>query len=396
MIADIVGHERRLCFNYFYDNFSREEATYGLMHDMLPTKHNDSSVAASGYLLAAMAVGVDFGYISAKEAEEICVRVLKTHAKLETKGGFYYHFYNMWDGQRARKSELSVIDTALFLAGALTAGGCFGGEVLRLARELYLKCDWEYFYDKGKKMFYMGEFEKGFSGHWDVYAEQLIIYFLAAGSPLGENIAYEAYKTFDKSKGEYGGYEYIYSWFGSLFTHQFSHAFIDFRNRLDDEGINWFENSVKATYANREYCKARGKDFKGFGDDGWGLTSCLTPRGYTGHIGVEPSGNNNTENICEGTIPPCGAIGSLPFTPEISVAALKHFYTIEGLEGEYGLKDAYNESVGWVSDNYISIDKGISLLMAANYEKQTVWRYFNSLPEIKKAFETLHFNKESI
>lgn len=396
MIDNLVDYERRRCFDYFYDNFSREEATYGLMHDMYPTKHNNSSVAASGFLLAAMVVGTDFGYISRKEAEEIAVRVLKTHAKLETKQGFYYHFYNMWDGARSTNSELSIIDTALYLAGALTAGACFGGEVLSLARKQYLNCNWEYFYCKEKKMFYMGEFENGFSGYWDVYAEQLIQYFLAAGSPKGEKIAAEAYGAFTRLKGEYGGISYIYSWFGSLFIHQFSHAFIDFRNTVDKDGVNWFENSVNATLANRAYCIAHKDRFIGYGEDGWGLTSCLTPYGYTGHIGVEPSGNNNTENFSEGTIAPSGALGSFPFTPEESLSALKHFYSKPDLAGEYGLKDSYNENLGWTSGNYISIAKGITLLMMANYEKQTVWRYFNSLPEIKKAFETLHFKKENI
>lgn len=395
MTMDLVEYERRRCFEYFYDNFSRDGKTFGLMHDMYPTKHNDGSVAASGYLLAAMVIGVDFGYISRGEAEEIVVKVLNTHARLETKQGFYYHFYNMWDGERARMCELSIIDTALYLAGALTAGAYFGGEVMRLAREQYMKCNWEYFYSKEKKMFYMGEFEKGFSGYWDVYAEQLITYFLAAGSPKGEKIAAEAYYSFARLKGEYGGYEYIYSWFGSLFTHQFSHAFLDFRDKVDKDGVNWFKNSVNATLANRAYCIAHKAQFKGYGEDGWGLTACLTPRGYTGHIGVEPSGNGNTENIAEGTIPPCGALGSLPFTPKESLSALKHFYSKPGLAGKYGLKDSYNEDLNWISGNYISIDKGITLIMAANYEKQTVWRVFNTLPEIKKAYETLQFKKEN-
>jgi len=394
--VNLIERERRLCFDYFYDNFDKAPETFGLTHDKFPTKHNDCSVAANGFMLAAMAVGADFGYISRGEAESICIKALKTHERLETKKGFYYHFYNMWDGLRARYSELSIIDTALFLAGALTAGGFFGGETLELARKLYLRCDWEYFYCKDKKFFRMAEFDKGFDGYWDVYAEQLIMYFLAAGSPSGQNIALEAYRSFKRLEGEYGGYKFIYGWFGSLFNHQFSHAFIDFKGTKDEFGTDWFENSVKATLANRAFCMDNANVHKGYGKDGWGLTSCQTRDGYKGHIGAPPSGNGNTENVAEGTIPPCGALGAMPFTPNESISALNHFYSKPELVGKYGLKDAYNEGQGWYSDCYISIDKGVTLLMLANYERQTVWRSFCSLPEIKTAFKTLQFKKENI
>ena len=395
MDVNLIERERRICFEYFYDNFDRAPETFGLTHDMHPTKHDDCSVAASGFMLAAMAVGVDFGYITREEGEEICIKTLETHAKLETKKGFYYHFYNMSDGKRTRRCELSIIDTALLVAGALTAGACFGGKTLELARAIYLRCDWEYFYCKEKKYFYMAEFDNGFSGYWDVYAEQLITYFLAAGSPLGKNIALEAYESFQRLKGSYGGYEFYYGWFGSIFTHQFSHAFLDLEGKKDAFGTDWFENSKKATLANRAFCIDESDKHKGYGKNAWGLTSCLTKDGYKGHIGAPPSGNGNTENVSDGTVPPCGALGSLPFTPKESIAALEYYYSKPEIIGRYGLTDAYNEDIGWYSRSYISIDKGITLLMLANYEKRTVWRYFCSLPEIQNAFKTLEFIKEN-
>ncbi len=387
--------ERRHCFDYFYQRFSRDEKTYGLMPDAVPCDDGNCSVAACGFMLAGLAVGADFNYISKAEAEEICIKSLKTYKNLTTDHGFYYHFYDMDGGGVSRGSELSLIDSALLFAGALTAGGYFGGEVLKLSREMYLKCDWEYFYCHSAKLFYMGRFARGFSGYWDNYAEQLIVYFLAAGSPKGEKIALEAYNAFERLKGAYmGGKEYIHTWFGSLFAHQFSHAFIDFYGYKDGDGVDWFENSKTATLENRRYCMLNAAKHRGYGENGWGLTSCLTEHGYKGRIGVEPSGNGNAENLSNGTIAPAGALGSVVFTPEESLAALNHFYGIKELVGEYGLYDAYNEGHGWFSKGYISIDKGITLLMAANYEKQTVWRSFCSLTEIKKAYETLNFKKE--
>lgn len=397
MSQQLLNREVKGCFDYFHKNFSRGPLTYGLMPDRLPHIHNECSVAANGFMLAAMAAGADLGYISPDEARSICEDTLSTFFRLEHDNGFFYHFYSLEDGSRSRRCELSIIDSALFFAGALTAGARFGGRTLALARELLHRCNWRYFYDPDRKMFYMGRFdERGFSGHWDCYAEQLILYFLAASSPSGQDFAREAYYAFTRHRGSYSGEEYIYSWFGSLFTHQFSHAFLDFRGTVDANGTNWFQNSVKASLDNRRYCIANADKFPGYGADGWGLTSCITPKGYVGNIGCAPSGNGNSEHLSEGTIAPCGALGSLPFTPRESLAALKNYYSLPQLVGEYGLRDAYNAGQDWYSDSYISIDKGITLLMAANYMQNSVWKHFCSLPEIKKAFEILEFKKENV
>ncbi len=390
----LLERERKNCFDYFYENFVKEEKVYGLMPDTVPSVRGDCSVAANGFMLAGMAIGADFGYISRGEAQTICEKTLETLIKLEKEGGFFYHFYHLSDGRKLEKTELSLIDTALLIAGALTAGAYFGGKTMELANRIYSECDWEYFYCKPKRLFYMGKFEIGFSGYWDCYAEQLIVYFLAAGSEKGKNIAKEAYYSFTRLNSKYRDEQFIFTWFGSLFTHQYSHAFIDFKGYRDMLGTDWFQNSVKATLENRKYCIDHADVFKGYGENGWGLTSCQTADGYKGAIGAYPSGNNNKESVSDGTIAPCGALGSVVFTPAESLAALEHFYSMPQLTGEYGLYDAYNEQLGWFSKSYISIDKGITLLMAANYEKQTVWKSFCGLPCIKKAFEILEFQEE--
>ncbi len=376
------------CFAYFYDNFSREKSAYGLMPDRCPDVRGICSVAANGFMLAAMAVGVDFGKISASEGRLICEKTLDTLLQLESDNGFLYHFYKIPQATRAYNCELSVIDTALAVAGALTAGSYFGGEVMEKAQRLYRRIDWQYFYDDDRKMFRMARYDSGFVCHWDMYAEQLLLYWLAAGS--GWPKAKEAYYTFRRELADYHGEQYVYTWFGSLFVHQFSHAFIDFRDKRDENGTDWFNNSVLASLANYDYCVADTKH-KGYSAVSWGLTSCSTRDGYTGHIGVPPSGNGNTEHITEGTVAPAGAIGSIVFTPKQSLAALDHYYTLPKLIGNYGLFDSYNADDDWYCDHYISIDKGISLLMMANYQKQTVWRNFNKITEIQQAFKRLGF-----
>lgn len=376
------------CFRFFYDNFSRSECAYGLMPDKHPDTKGICSIAANGFMLAAMAVGVDFDKISLSEGARICEKTIDTLLQLPHDNGFLYHFYTIPQGKRANNCELSIIDTALAVAGALTAGGYFGGSVMDKARKLYNRLNWQYFYDDTRKLFHMAKYDSGFSCHWDMFAEQLIVYVLAAGS--GWQNAKEAYYSFRREYADYHGEKYVYTWFGSLFVHQFSHAFADFRNKIDQNGTDWFHNSVLASMANHDYC-ATDVDHKGYSNLSWGLTSCATQQGYTGHIGVPPSGNGNTEHITEGTVAPAGAIGSIVFTPMQSIDSLNYYYTLPQLVGDYGLYDSYNANDNWYCNHYISIDKGISLLMMANYQKQTVWKTFDNITEIHQAFQNLGF-----
>ncbi len=380
--------EMQACFRYFSDNISRDDTTYGLMPDRIPDIKNQCSIAATGFMLAAMAVGADFKWIEFGNAKAICDATLKTLAELEQDHGFYYHFYDINTGKRWHNCELSTIDSALLFCGVLTAGNYFGGNTLKLARQLVGRADWDYFYDSESKLFHMARYdEHGMIAHWDYYAEQLIIYVLAAAN--GANCAREAYENFGRLHGKAAnGEDFVYTWCGTLFTYQFSHAFVDFEKKVDSHGFDWFANSVTACVNDRLFCASQPDLYP---NGIWGLTSCAIPGGYRGHIGSVPSGNNNTENLSDGTVAPCAALGSIVFTPQEAISALDKFRNYDGLTGEYGLYDSFNAAEGWIANCYISIDKGVTLLMGANYYKRTVWKYFNSLSEIRSAMQVLGF-----
>lgn len=385
--------ELQACFRFFYDNFSRNPTTYGLMPDRVPDVRHKCSIAANGFMLAAMAAGADMEFVEVADAKTICDQTLQTLLELDQSHGFFYHFYDMNTGERHNKCELSTIDTALLLCGALTAGAYFGSETLELARRLTARCDWNYFYDTARKMFRMARYDSGFAVWWDCYAEQLIIYVLAAAGS-GANIAREAYYNIRRLQGStQSGEQFIHTWFGSLFAHQFSHAFVDFKDKVDEQGVDWFENSVKATENDRLFCLSNPDLYP---DGVWGLTSCAVPDGYRGHVGCSPSGNGNTEHISDGTVAPCAALGSVVFTPQSAMSVLKQFYSYPQLMGKYGLYDSFNLNQGWFTDCYIAIDKGITLAMGANYYRRTIWRSFNSLTEIRKAMRILGFTKKEI
>ena len=393
---DNIERELYLCFKFFMDSHSKNKCSFGLVPDSYPYKwDNTASIAGTGFLFSALVIGSEFGYIDKHEAEEIALKAVKTIEKLKAYHGWYYHFYEIDTAEPTRLSEISTIDTALLMAGILTAGGYFKGEILHIGRKLLDRMNFQYFLIEYKTMFSMSiNYQYNFQGHWDRYSEQLLLYILgAANSNPTHTMDKEIYYKFIRDKGNYKNFNFIYSWHGSLFTYQFSHAYIDFRDTVDRNGTNWFENSVNASLAAYQYavdCEGR---FKSFHRLSWGLTACANINGYSGRYGSPPCGEGILYN--DGTIAPCGAIGSIVFTPQQSIAALDYFYSNIKIIGDYGLVDSYNEDKTYVCPYYISIDKGISMVMISNYLKGTIWKYFMCLEEIQNALTKLEIKKRS-
>ena len=398
----IIQKEIDGCLKFFENATSAEGVAFGLTLDKYPTKNYSASIAASGFMLAGQIIAVELGSKIREKAEDFCFKVITELSKLERYHGFFYHFYDCRTGEILNEhTEVSTIDTALLIAGAVTAGEYFGGRVKEVADKLYADVEFEHFGDKVRKQIIMSYRKtKGYSANnWDLYAEQLILYVLAAGAPNPKyRLGREYYQNMGKQVGRYGEHEYIFSWTGSLFTHQFSHAFVDFRRTQDYGGTDWFANSVTASKASRQYCIDNPNNYKMYDSNSWGLSSSAGPQGYQGRYGTPPSGNNDTEHRDDGTIALYAAPSSIVFTPDESIAALKNFYKNKTLIGEYGLYAAFNKNVDWVGEHYLGIDKGITLLMLANYLNGCVWKAFakseyvkNGLKEIgKKKIQEQH------
>ena len=397
----VIENEKRACFDFFWETQVQEEglAAYGLIPDRYPD-NGLASIASVGFGLAAIPIGVDSGYITREEGEERVLKTLENLQTLITINGFYYHFYNYYTAKPSPGSEISVIDTGILICGAMTSAAYFEGEVKEEAQKIYDAVDWNWYINPKTNQFYMGytvnsDGTGNFSGAWDFYAEQLMLYFLGAGStthPIDKIV----YDSFIRHTAKIGEYEFIHSWFGSIFTHQFSHAFIDFRNLVDDQGINWYDNSVKATYASQYYAKTLTSTFPSIGELSWGFTACDGPYGYQGLYGSAPSGYDNKSHKVDGTVPPAGAIGSLPFAPDIVIPTMVNYSTmLDGqLIGEYGFIDSYNlevDSEPWLASDVIGIDKGVSLLMIANYQNEFVWNYFMQNDFMDTAIQRLNF-----
>lgn len=399
----LILKELKKSYSFFIKeaNLKKNSKGYGLVRDKTILANHIASIASVGYGLGALVIAVEHKWIEYNDAYNRANKTLDTFSNnVEGENGFYYHFVNMETGKREWNCELSIIDTGIFICGAILAGEYFEGEVKEKAEELYKKINWEWYRNKETNYFYMGYTpEKGFWGKWDMYAEQLMLYVLGVSSPTFP-IDKSMYYEFIREKADYKDIkDIIYTYCGTLFTYQFSHAWIDFRNKKDLDGIDWFENSIKATKANREYCIDNMKKYKTYGPNSWGLTACLGAKGYSGGYGAKPCKTDLTKEN-DGTVTPCGAIGSIVFTPEETIKAMEYFYnTFPRLWGKYGFKDGYNldGTKPWFAKEYIGIDKGVEILMIENYLNGTIWKYFMKNKYVREGLEKLEIcEKEKV
>jgi hypothetical protein len=220
-----------------------------------------------------------------------------------------------------------------------------------------------------------------------------MMYVLAAGSKT-HPVDSLPYYIFTRHKASYGeGESFIHSWFGSIFTYQFSHAWIDFRGYTDKKDVNWFDNSVAASLGQYQFAVDNDEEFETLGPQAWGLSASDGPDGYNGLYGAPPSGFDNLQHKVDDTIPPYGAIGSILFVPDQAQQAMLNYYSIDPLKGEYGFFDAYNLTRSWYDKDVIGINKGVSILMLANYENGFVYDIMMKNEVIQNGLSLLEITK---
>jgi len=231
---------------------------------------------------------------------------------------------------------------------------------------------------------------------WDAYAEQFLLYVLGAGSPT-HPLPGDLFYSFTRWRVTVSGYEYIRSYMNSLFVYQFSHAFLDFRDTTDRRGVDWFTNSVNAALAARQYAIDASGDFATLGENSWGLSACLGPYGYSGSYGSRPNGvpGGARADRNDGTVALYGAVASLPFAPAEARGAILHYASYDALWGRYGFTDSYNLDVRggpWFCSSCIGIDKGIELVMTANYQSGLLWALCSSSPWVTAGMAAIGVN----
>ena len=404
---------QRETFGYF---LHETNPANGLVLDKTATDW-PASIAATGLALACYPVAVERSFMSRAAAIDRTLATLRFFwnspqgPEPDATGykGFYYHFLDMQTGRRAWQCELSTIDSAFLLAGALTAGMYFVDdtqderEIRTLADALYRRADWQWAQDGGATVTHGWKPESGFLKYrWEGYDEALLLYILGLGSPthpLPEG-SYAAWTSTYRWEHCYG-YDYLYA--GPLFIHQLSHVWIDFRGIQDaymrEKGIDYFENSRRATYVHQQYGIQNPLRFKDYGPCCWGLTASEGPGPETLKIdGIErqyfdyvargvPYGPD------DGTLAPWALVASLPFAPEIVLSTLHHCIHQAKLTefNSYGFKASFNPSHPgspgnpygwWVSPWHFGLNQGPIILMAENYRTGMLWRLMRNCPSI--------------
>jgi hypothetical protein len=420
MSAAALDKLQRATFGYF---LKETNPANGLVPDNT-RQGAPCSIAAVGLGLAAYAVGAERDFVTREEAVERTLVTLqffwnsRQGEEADATGckGFYYHFLDMQTGRRTWKCELSTIDSAYLLAGALTSAAYFDREtekereIRKLADALYCRADWVWAQNGALAVSHGWRPERGFIRYrWQGYNEALLLYVLGLGSPT-RPLPVESYRAWTETYRwrKLYGYELLYA--GPLFVHQLSHVWIDFRGIQDDfmrgKGIDYFENSRRATYMQRGYAMRNPKGFKGYHENCWGVTASDGPGPATRRIaGIErrfydylarsiPYGPD------DGTIAPWAAVASLPFAPEIVLPALHHFdEAYPDITSEYGFKCSFNPtfsdgargSHGWISKGYYGLDQGPIVLMIENYRSDLIWRLTRKCAYIVKGLRRAGF-----
>ncbi|HEV2915138.1 MAG TPA: glucoamylase family protein [Pyrinomonadaceae bacterium] len=364
----------------------------GREHNEHEPNYNIASSAATGFGLTALCIAAERGWMTRADARERVLTTLRFYAeRADQVHGWFYHWMDKTTGERRWKSEISSIDTALLLGGVLTVRQYFkrDAEIVRLATMIYERVDFPWMLNGHPTLLSHGwRPETGFlKPRWDAYSEHAILQLLAIGSPT-HPITPGAWRAWSRERITYAGYTYLTG--GPLFVHQYSHAWVDFRGRREAwyPYTDYFANSVAATRAHKAFCLSLSSEFPGYTENIWGITASDSARGYVAW------GGPPRDPAIDGTVVPSAAGGSLQFTPDISLPALRAMHEKFGdrIYGRYGFTDAFNPNTGWIGPDVIGINVGIILLSAENLRTGNVWRWFMRNPELPRAMRLVGLN----
>jgi hypothetical protein len=348
-----------------------------------------ASIAATGFGLTALCIADHRGYLPHSQIVERVRTTLDWHLnQMPEVHGFFYHFTDVESGKRWRNSELSSIDTSILLCGIQTVRAHFAdARIQQLAQQIYERVDWPWMLNDGQAFSMGWNPGSGFlSNRWSHYCELMMIYLLAIGSPT-HPVSPDHWNNFVRPTVQYGPYSYI-SGNDPIFTHQYSQAWFDFRQKRDAY-TDYFTNSVTATHAHKAFCLSMPNWYN---ENYWGITASDSVRGYTVWGGPPSRG------MIDGTVVPCAAAGSLAFVPGQCLSVLRALRAKYGSRawGRYGFVDAFHPAANWFNPDVLGIDLGIGVVMAENLRSELIWNTFMRNPEAERAMHLVGFRPDGL
>ena len=397
---ELLDMVQQYTFRYFYDfahpvsGMARERNTSG---DVVTT-------GGTGFGIMGLIAGVERGFITREEGVTHLTKIVSYLETADRFHGVWPHWLNGNTGQVVPFSTYDnggdLVETGFLVQGLLAGRQYFNEdtpEEQALASRitaLWETVEWDWYSRNNSGVLY---WHWSPNYNWQInmqirgWNEAAIIYMLAIASPTHPVPAsYWNNGWAGASHYRNGGYFYSYKIdvgrdrSGPLVFSPYS--FLGFYPRSRKDGFtNYFNLNRNHTLIHRAYCMQNPLNFTGYGDNCWGLTASDDPDGYMAHEPV--SGRDN------GTITPTAALSSMPYTPQESMGALKHFYRELGEKtwGSMGFYDAFNQKRNWWATSTLAIDQGPILVMIENYRSQAIWNSFMSNPEIAPMLESIGF-----
>ncbi|NWF90942.1 MAG: T9SS type A sorting domain-containing protein [Ignavibacteriaceae bacterium] len=410
---------QRSTFRYFWD---WGDPTSGIARERWHPNESDktNTIGGGGFGVMAILVGIERGFITREQGAQRMLKITDFLAnKIERFHGAFPHWFNGTTGKVVNfgiQNGGDIVESAFMIQGLLAVRQYFDGQdsteeqIRNLITQIWHDVDWNFYRNNSSSGLYwnwsptMGfNFSDTFIFHgWN---ETMIAYILAVASPTHPvtvapltfyRNGWANFSQIDQLRNIFGYLLYVGSSYGGplFFTH---YSFLGFDPRhKKDEFANYFTHNRNQSLVQRAYCISNPKKFNGYGENSWGLTASysIPDVGYLAH---EPNNDN-------GTISPTAALSAMPYTPNESIAALKHFYRTHGssLWGDFGFRDAFNLTYSkkgvlgtWFSDGYLAIDQGPIIVMIENYRSQLLWNKFMSNPEIQTALTAVGFVPDS-
>jgi hypothetical protein len=413
--AALLDRLQRGAFSYFEDH---SNAANGLVADT-SRAGSPCSIAVVGFALSCYPIAVQRGWMPREAAAALTLQALRffwnspqgEDADATGCRGFFYHFLDMRSGRRVWQCELSLIDTALLLAGMLTAAVYFDGageegEIRDLAEAIYRRVDWRWAQNGSETVSQGWKPECGFLRYgWEGYNEALIISVLGLGSPT-HALELSTYRRWGLTYQWENllGHDVLYS--GPLFTHLFSHAWIDLRGVRDDfmreKSCDYFENTRRSIAVHREYGARNPGGYAGYGRDFWGVTAGDGPvhaalrengrdRRFFGYMsrGV-PYGPD------DGTIAPWAMLASLPFDRDAALSGTRHLLRqFPQVCTRDRFASGFNPTIsgdgGWLSEGWYGLDQGLLVMMIENDRSGFIWDITRGCPHVRSGLTRAGF-----
>jgi hypothetical protein len=401
--ARLLDLVQRQTFRYFWDfahpvsGLARERS-----HVADPRDLDTVTSGGSGFGVMAIIIASERGWIDRQEA---VAQLLKMTRFLERAASYHGVFPHWLDGATGRTVPFSrkddggdLVETSFLIAGLLCARQYFRGdnraegELRQRIESLWRDVEWSWHLrDNANVLYWHWSPNNGWSMNHEIrgWNECLITYVLAASSPSFPVSAQVYHRGWANGRNFKNGRRYYDidlalgpDYGGPLFFAHYSFLGLDPRGLVDSYADYWAQN-VAHTLINREHAIRNPLGHKGYGADCWGLTASDNYEWYNAH--------SPTKDL--GVIAPTAALSSFPYTPEFSMAALRHFYGRLGdrLWGEYGFKDAFSEDKAWVDKSYLAIDQGPIIIMIENHLTGLMWDLFMSCSEVREGLARLGF-----